>query len=88
MIQAPSNAGLRGPGVVPVGQPVPIDVRTEGVDEIIVDDGTSQTPVPIPPGGKVSLPARPNWTPGTVLTVFTNKSPVRAILIEIVSTAP
>jgi hypothetical protein len=78
--------GIKGPGTVPSGEPVEVEVDVPEADSILVHDGqpgSKPTSVPIPPGGKVVIPARPEWVPGTILYVYTNSVPVRGVLVEI-----
>lgn len=86
-MQGRGGSGLKGPSTVPQGEGIPIDVRGGGVDHILVTDGTPGTKplkVPIEPGGSTTIPPQPGWTPGTVLFIYTNTTPVRGILVEIV----
>ncbi len=91
MIQGGEDTGIRGPASVPEGQPIPIEVRIDGIDHVLVSDGLPDSKpieVPVGPGGQVVLQPEPGWIGGTILIVYTPTPPVRAVLIEIVSTAP
>lgn len=82
-----NGRGIQGPGTVPAGEPIVVGVEGDDIDSVLVTDGqpgSKPTSVPVPPGGKVTIPARPGWGPGTVLFVYTKSVPVKGVIIEIV----
>lgn len=79
--------GIKGPATSPQGQPIDVQVVAPGTTHILVTGGLpGEKPqqIPVAPGGRATIPPQPHWPAGTVLFVFTNTTPVRAILIEIV----
>lgn len=87
MMQGPGGGGLKGPTQVEEGRPFDIEVAVEGVDHVLVSDGSPGSKpqeFPVGPGGKVTIPASSQWQAGTVLFIYTNTVPVKGIQVEVV----
>lgn len=86
MMQGGGGAGLKGPGTVEEGNGIPVEVGIEGVKGLLVVRAGSNRPpvrVPVPPGGAVTVPPSPDWPAGSILLIFTETAPVKAILVEV-----
>lgn len=85
MMQGPTSKGINAPAQVEQGQPVEIQVGADGVDTVLVSDGSGSKPqeYPVGPGGKVTIPSSPTWQPGTLLTLYTNTTPLRTVVVEV-----
>ncbi|GAB4138925.1 MAG: hypothetical protein Fur0037_04870 [Planctomycetota bacterium] len=85
MKQDPKPEPLTAPSEVEQGRPFDVTVHIDGVDRILVADGSGNKPqeFPVGPGKTVTIPARPEWTAGTILFVYTSTVPVKGILVTI-----